>query len=155
MKYLLTVFFLCLVLTLGAQTPQDSVKQAVLSFFGAFHDRDAQGMRQWLHKDAILRRTAPNAQKVHQLKKQSFEDLINGIVAIPDSTQFEERLLDFKIETDGPLAHVWTPYAFYLQGKFHHGGANSIQLFKEGDRWQIIYLVDSRTLEGGHKNDDP
>jgi len=55
-----------------------------------------------------------------------------------------EKLLDYKIQIDGPLAHVWTPYEFYVNGKLSHSGVNSFTLFKEKDAWQIIHIIDTR-----------
>ncbi|MEJ2163003.1 MAG: hypothetical protein P8X60_06715 [Robiginitalea sp.] len=65
---------------------------------------------------------------------------------LPDTLQIQERLLDYQIQTDGAMAHAWTPYEFYLQGKLHHCGVNSFQLFHDGEGWRIIYLVDTRRV---------
>lgn len=148
MKTFLSLICLFTVLTTAAQTEQEQVKSAVNSFFESFHARDAEGMKKWIHTNAQLRRTAPDSTGVQVLREQSFEALINGISSIPDTTQFEEKLLGYAVQVDGPLAHVWTPYEFWLDNKMHHGGANSLQLFKENGIWKIIYLVDSRTTEG-------
>lgn len=148
MKTLITTVFLFFITLSLAQTPEEAVKNTVNSFFTAFHAQDAEGMRKWIHKDAVLRRTAPKENGVQALRDQDFEDLINGIVSMPDTTIFEEKLLSYAIQVDGPLAHVWTPYEFYLDNSLHHAGANSIQLFQQEGMWKIIYLVDSRTSEG-------
>jgi hypothetical protein len=148
MKTLITTVFLFSVTISFAQTPEEAVKSTVNSFFEAFHARDAEGMQKWIHEDALLRRTAPNENGIQTLRDQDFQDLINGIVAMPDATIFEEKLLSYSIQVDGPLAHVWTPYAFYLDNRLHHAGANSIQLFEQKGMWKIIYLIDSRTSEG-------
>ncbi len=148
MKTFITTVFLFSIMLSFAQTPEEAVKNTVNSFFTAFHARDAAGMRKWIHKDALLRRTAPNENGIQALRDQDFEDLISGIVSMPDATVFEEKLLSYTIQIDGPLAHVWTPYEFYLDHTLHHAGANSIQLFQQEGFWKIIYLVDSRTSEG-------
>ena len=108
-------------------------------------------MQSWIHKDALLRRTAPNENGEQALRDQNFQDLISGIVSMPDTPVFEEKLLSYTIQIDGPLAHVWTPYEFWLDNELHHAGANSIQLFQQDGIWKIIYLVDSRTTEGVKK----
>lgn len=148
MKTFLSLFCLLAVVVSTAQVEEEHVKNTVNAFFDAFHSRDAKGMQKWIHPDALLRRTAPDSTGVQVLREQSFEALINGIASMPDTTVFDEKLLSFTIQIDGPLAHVWTPYEFWLDNKLHHAGANSIQLFKEADIWKIIYLVDSRTSEG-------
>jgi len=147
MKHLSTLILLFSVSLSVAQTPEEAVKNTVNSFFESFHARDGEGMKKWIHEDARLQRTAPNAGGIQSLRAQNFEDLIAGIVSIPDTTVFKEKLLSYAIQIDGPLAHVWTPYEFWMDNKLHHSGANSIQLFLEDGIWKIIYLVDSRTSE--------
>lgn len=151
MKSLLTTILLFSITLSFSQTSEEAVKSAVNSFFEAFHGRDAEGMQRSVHKDALLRRTAPNENGVQALRNQDFQDLISGIVSISDTTMFEEKLLSYAIQIDGPLAHVWTPYEFWLDNKLHHTGANSIQLFQEDGIWKIIYLVDSRTSDAVKK----
>jgi hypothetical protein len=74
--------------------------------------------------------------------------LVAGIISMPDSTVFEEKLLSYAIRVHVALAYVWSPYEFRLDAKLHYSGANSIQLFLNSGNWKIIYLVDSRTEEG-------
>ncbi|WP_027076033.1 hypothetical protein [Maribacter antarcticus] len=148
MKCLCILLFFSFSYLGSAQTPDETVKNTVDSFFKAFHARDGKGMNMLIHADARLQRTAPNAEGIQSLRAQNFQDLIAGIVSMPDSTVFEEKLLSYAIQIDGPLAHVWTPYEFWLDAELHHSGANSIQLFLDEGNWKIIYLVDSRTSEG-------
>lgn len=148
MKTFIGLLCLFTVVISTAQTEDEQVKNTVNAFFKAFHARDAEGMQKWIHPDALLRRTAPDSTGVQVLREQSFEALISGIASMPITTMFEEKLLSYTVQIDGPLAHVWTPYEFWLDNKMHHAGANSIQLFKENGIWKIIYLVDSRTTEG-------
>ncbi|MFP3594978.1 hypothetical protein SB689_23835, partial [Chryseobacterium sp. SIMBA_038] len=56
----------------------------------------------------------------------------------------EERIIIEAIHTDGNLASVFTPYSFYLKGKFSHCGANSFQLVKQNEEWKIQYIIDTR-----------
>jgi hypothetical protein len=58
--------------------------------------------------------------------------------------KFEERLLDYSIQVDGAMAHVWTPYEFYVNNKFSHKGVNAFTLFKDNGLWKIVYLIDTR-----------
>ena len=56
--------------------------------------------------------------------------------------KWDERLLDYKVEIDGNLAHVWTPYEFWFNENFSHCGANSFTLAKFDDGWKIIHLIE-------------
>lgn len=40
------------------------------------------------------------------------------------------------------MAHVWTPYGFYVNGALSHTGVNAFTFFKKDDHWGIIHLID-------------
>ena len=94
-KYLVTIIFFFFLSLGAAQTQEEKAKNTVDSFFEAFHNRDGEGMKKWIHGDARLQRTAPNEQGIQSLSGQNFEDLIAGIVSMPDATVFEEKLLSY------------------------------------------------------------
>ncbi len=123
-------------------------KQAVDGFFEAFHLQDSIAMKNQMHSAMVLRTISQSQEGSTHLKNEDVHVFLKSIVNIPDSVQFQERLLDYQIQLDGPLANVWTPYEFWLNGEFHHCGVNSFQLMKEGDSWKIIYLIDTRRKEG-------
>lgn len=146
--------FLCLLLclsglSLAAQDSEnDAVQKTVESFFEAFHNQDSIAIKQVVSTDVILQTVGRNKQGESRMRTEKFDDLIRSITSIPDSIQFQEKLLSFNIQVDGPMANAWTPYEFWLNGSFHHCGVNSFQLFKDGDSWKIIYLIDTRRREG-------
>jgi hypothetical protein len=72
------------------------------------------------------------------------DGFIKAIGSRPDADKWEERLLDYKVKIDGNLAHVWTPYEFWLNDKFSHCGANAFTLAKTDEGWKIVHLIDSR-----------
>jgi hypothetical protein len=45
---------------------------------------------------------------------------------------------------DDGIASVWTPYAFYFEGKFSHCGVNSFQLMNVQGKWKITMITDTR-----------
>ena len=57
---------------------------------------------------------------------------------------WEERLLDYKINIDGNLASVWTPYQLYKNGELSYCGANLFTLVATEDGWKIMTIIDSR-----------
>ena len=122
---------------------QDTPKAAVEKFFVAFHARDTVALRGAMHPTAVLhsvseRRDGP------KLTHETVADLVKSIGSIPADMKFEEKLLAFNEQIDGNMAHVWTPYEFFLNGKRSHGGVNSFQLVREGGQWKIIHLSDTR-----------
>lgn len=67
-----------------------------------------------------------------------------SIASIPLNLKFQEKILRYSIQIDGAMAHVWTPYEFYVNGALSHTGVNAFTLFKKDNHWQIIYLIDTR-----------
>ncbi len=147
---MLLCLLLCLSgLSLAAQgSENEAVQKTVESFFEAFHKQDSTAIKQTVSEDVILQTVGRNKQGESRMRTEKFDDLIRSITSIPDSIQFQEKLLSFNIQVDGAMANAWTPYEFWLNGSFHHCGVNSFQLFKEGDSWKIIYLIDTRRREG-------
>ena len=55
----------------------------------------------------------------------------------------DEPIWDTKIQIDADLASVWTKFAFYLGGKFHHCGVDNFLLHKTDEGWKIFHIVDT------------
>lgn len=121
---------------------EGDVKKTIQVFFEGMHNRDTLKIKS-VCKDIVLQ-SISGTNKGTILKKENTDDFFKSIASIPVDMKIEERLLDYKIQIDGSLAHVWTPYEFYINGKLSHKGVNSFQLFKENDIWKIIYIVDTR-----------
>lgn len=53
-----------------------------------------------------------------------------------------------KVEVDGDLAVVWTPYVFRFGGVVHHVGTNIFNLLKdeENGTWAITGIADTYRL---------
>lgn len=145
-----SVFFLFLVISccLNAQTDDEkSAKQAVMQFFEGFHQKDSVMMQEVVHKDIILQTTYTNKKGEAVLSNQKADGFIKAVVSRADSPIWNEKILSYSIQVDGNMANVWTPYEFWLNGKFLHCGVNSFQLFKDNGTWKIIYLIDTRRKE--------
>ena len=85
------------------------------------------------------------------LVNEDSSKLIQAIANRPADQKWDERLLDYNIQIDGTMAHVWTPYEFWFNDQFSHCGVNSFQLFNDSGNWKIIYLIDTRRREGCQK----
>jgi hypothetical protein len=141
MKNLLFVLLISIHLPLLAQENQP--QKLVEDFFTAFHAKDTLELKELCHSEIILQ-TIANTKEGNTLEDQSYDDFLKSIASIPANMKFEERILQYKVEMDGNLAHVWTPYEFYINEKFSHRGANSFTLFNDNGKWQIIHLIDTR-----------
>jgi len=139
-KLLLLTVILCIQ---GAFAQEADIKKSIQTFFDGLHTRDTTLMKTVCYKHLIL-------ESITEFKGQGkfdfemAENYYDQVSKISPEIKIEERILSYKIQIDGTLAHVWTPYEFYANGKLSHSGVNSFQLFKDEGVWKIIYLVDTR-----------
>lgn len=89
-------------------------------------------------------RTIANTKEGYKLEAENFDDFLKSIATIPANLKIVEKLIDYKVEIDGNLAHVWTPYEFYVNDKLSHIGANAFTLYNDDGKWVIIHLIDTR-----------
>ena len=54
--------------------------------------------------------------------------------------RLEEKQLKFHIERYSNIAHLWSSYVLYSDGKQVARGINSIQLFFDGTRWWTVSI---------------
>jgi len=94
-----------------------------------------------------------HAQTSEEVVKKTIDDFFDGFhkgdstklsLIKPRKDIYEERLLSYKVLVDGNMAHVWTPYEFYVNGQLSHCGVNSFQLFNDNGQWKITYIIDTR-----------
>ena len=137
----------CVLGTAQRSEGQAAVKASIDKFFEGFHQRDTAVMRTVLGQEVFMQRIGRDQEGTPRMKSESIQDFLASMANLPDTLEIQERLLDYRIQIDGDMAHAWTPYEFFLDGKFHHCGVNSFQLFHDGDRWKIIYLVDTRRVD--------
>ncbi|APG59220.1 hypothetical protein [Christiangramia salexigens] len=119
-------------------------KELVIEFFDAFHEQDTTRLRQLAHVGARLESVSLDSDGNTKIKSDKYSDFLKGIVSIPKESVFREELHEFKVEENGLLATVTTPYTFYFNGKMSHCGVNSFQLVKFEENWKIVYLIDTR-----------
>ncbi len=142
-----TVFYLFVLITSTIYSQSDEqaeVKAAVDTFFEGFHKGDTTLMKSVMVDKIIMQTAYRNKEGKDILVTDEPEKLIKAIANRPDDQKWDERLLDYSIQIDGNMANVWTPYEFWFNDTFSHCGVNSFQLFKDGDQWKIIYLIDTR-----------
>lgn len=142
MKKVLLILFLVSLNFLIAQ--EISPKKTVEDFFVAFHKKDTVSLRAISHKWIVMQTIGKDKEGVAMVLVERYDDFIKSISAIPNEMKFEEKLLDFQIQSDGILAHVWTPYEFYVNDTLSHKGVNSFTLVNENDVWKIVHVIDTR-----------
>lgn len=141
------VFYLFLLLTstLFGQTNEKAEVQATINlFFEGFHKGDTSLMKSVMADKVVMQTAYRNKEGKDILVTDNIDKLITAIADRPEDQKWDERLLGYNIQVDGNMANVWTPYEFWFNGEFSHCGVNSFQLFKNGEQWKIIYMIDTR-----------
>ena len=136
-------FFIILGFTNLLSAQDTNPKKVVDDFFIAFHAKDTVALRELCHPEIVMR-TVANTKEGNKLVSENFDDFLKSIATIPANLKILEKLIDYKVEIDGNLAHVWTPYEFYVNDKLSHIGANAFTLYNDNGKWQIIHLIDTR-----------
>lgn len=140
-KYLILIFLFIGVSTVAQK--QD-VQKVIEDFFVAFHQKDTIKLKSVCSDKIILQSISESKTKGNKLTNESSTEFYISISSIPSNMKFNEKILSYTIQVDGTMAHVWTPYKFYINDKLSHSGVNTFTLFKEKDNWKIIYLIDTR-----------
>jgi hypothetical protein len=150
MKYSLLVFTFLLCSTVGQAQKMDTaaVLAPIHQLFEGMMQKDSHVIKQVFHVDAQLSTTYTDSLGQNHLQQQAIQAFITSIGNIPKSVQLEERLLDYEVLIDLPMAIVWTPYEFYVNEKFSHCGVNAFNLFLSDKGWQIVTIMDTRRREG-------
>ena len=122
---------------------EKEIQQTIETFFEAFHQRDSIKLQSVCTEHLVLHSISEsgNGTKFSIEKASNF---YKSIATIPVTMKFEEKILSYNIQIDGAMAHVWTPYEFYVNDKLSHSGVNSFQLFQENGVWKVVYILDTR-----------
>ncbi|MCF1422843.1 nuclear transport factor 2 family protein [Mangrovimonas futianensis] len=148
-RFLRYIAFLVVSVAVGqTSNPEIEVKKTIDTFFEGFHKGDTILMKSVLSDKIVLQTAVKDRQGKDKLLTEELKELTLAIGNRPADQKWDERLLDYKIQVDGNMAHAWTPYEFWFNGQFSHCGVNSFQLFQEDGDWKIIYLIDTRRKQG-------
>src|SRR5690349_20507559 len=114
---------------LSSNAQQQDVKKTIESFFEAFHQKDTIKLKSVCSDKLILQSISESVTKGNKLSEENIKEFYKSIASIPANLKFEEKILKYNIQIDGSMAHVWTPYEFYLNDKLSHSGVNAFTLF--------------------------
>jgi hypothetical protein len=137
------MYFALAIVAQMAAAQEPDIRKTIDSFFEAFHKKDTVLLGNVVDRSAVFHSVVQRGEK-STLQPESREAFMRGIASIPASVAYEEKLLGYEIHIDGNMAHVWTPYEFYVNGVVVHTGVNSFQLFRSPRGWKIVYCIDTR-----------
>lgn len=146
MKFVLSILIVLSANSLISQevfTKADA-RQVIDTFFAGFHEGDTLKMRSVMLAEVPMQSVFATTEGEQKINSSDSKNLLKAIANRPAEQKWDEKLLDYKVQIDGNLAHVWTPYEFWLNGTLSHCGANAFTLAKTEDGWKIIHIIDSR-----------
>lgn len=115
-----------------------AVRATVQRLFDAMEQRDTAVARALLvpgaHMIAIRGDTV-----VTRARAQSDTSFIAQLAT--GKERLLERFWQPTIHVDGPIASVWTPYDFHVDGKFSHCGVDAFSLVRVGDAWKVASIT--------------
>lgn len=137
------IIYLLILLPFYSNAQNQEVENTIKTFFEGFHAKDTTRIKSVCH-DKMLLQSVMEGKKGTKLEEEKASEFIKSFATFPKELKFEERILGYKIQIDGTMAHAWTPYEFYIDGKLSHSGVNSFTLFKENGQWKIVHIIDTR-----------
>ena len=146
-KILFLLTFILVSVFAKSQTTEDSVKATVNNLFIGMQNADTLLLKSTFADGAIFQTIARYKEGNTIVRTETVQGFID-YVGKQTKGETDERIAFGSIKIDGALASVWTPYDFYVGGKFIHCGANSFQLVKIKGAWKIQYLIDTRRKQG-------
>lgn len=120
-----------------------AVRAVVDQLFEGMRRADSGMVRPLFHPRARLITLSGDAVRI----EESVDGFVRSI-GRPRTEVWDERLFNVKVSIDGPLASVWTDYAFYRGPVFSHCGVDHFLLVRQDGAWQIIELADTRRTTG-------
>lgn len=141
MRHLFILLFFGFSISISAQ--EKEIKQSISVFFDGLQTADTLKIQSVCHKEMKLQ-SIMEKNAVGTLFFETNEEFYKSIAGIPKNLKIEERILSYKIQIDGSMANVWTPYEFYIDGKLSHIGTNSFTLLLENNIWKIVHIIDTR-----------
>ncbi|WP_284465044.1 nuclear transport factor 2 family protein [Chryseobacterium sp.] len=134
------IMALLLLISISAFGQQNKdIEKPIRNLFLGMKTADQELVKSAFAENAVLQ----TITKDGTVKSDSIQEFVASVSKFTKG-DLEERIIIEAIHTDGGLASVFTPYSFYLKGKFSHCGANSFQLVKQNEEWKIQYIIDTR-----------
>lgn len=118
----------------------------IKTMFDCMRKGDATRMPDLFEEGAMLESVFFNKEGKTISRQSEIAGFIEA-VGEPHDKVWDERIHNYDINIDGPLAIAWTPYSFYLGEEFSHCGVNVFTFVKSDGEWKIRHLRDTRKRE--------
>ena len=122
----------------AAQSDRDEILAVVQRFFDTIASGDTAAGREIILLDGqyfrLLERD--DSLDVRRTTHRQFLENLSG-----DRQELLERMWDPTVLQQGPMAVVWTPYDFYIDGEFSHCGVDAFNLIQTSEGWKIAGIM--------------
>lgn len=131
----------------AAQDAEPQVMATVEAFMDGLEAKDGAAMRSIAMEDAYLAFVRPSqGDAPDRTQSVRLADAVTSLTDIPG--HIAEPLGDATVLIDGPIAMVWAPYAFYMDGERTHCGIDVFTLMQVDGQWRISTVTYSHLTEG-------
>jgi hypothetical protein len=121
---------------------RDAVLTTVQAFFDTMTAKDVEGARKILVPQGRF-----HAMRMRDGDIRSFSNEEYFAQLQSEKRTFRERMWNPEVRVHGLIATVWTPYDFWIDGKFSHCGIDAFDLIKTKDGWQMAggsYTIENK-----------
>lgn len=111
-----------------------AVLAAVAAFFDTMEARDVAGAERVVIPEAAFTsiRELDGREVVRTASLRSYLDALGTT-----GERWVERMRNPELRIHGPIATVWGPYDFWIDGNWSHCGVDAFDLMKTADGWKI------------------
>lgn len=112
-----------------------AVLLAVERFFETMTSKDAAGARAVLDPEGDFVSVRWNEDGERVVRRSSIREYLERLEA--EKETYLERMWESEVRIHAPIAVVWTPYDFHIDGKLSHCGIDAFQLLQTEAGWII------------------
>ncbi len=151
MKNIFLLFLLVLFsqnFSLAQIADKAALKKAVNTLFEGMKNGDSAAVHAVFHDKVVMQGIHFSEKKQQQVFSNggSLNDFLKAIGTNHDQI-WDEKIGKIKVRIDGPLAHAWCNYQFFIGNNFSHCGVDSFTFVKLNNEWKIVQLIDTRRKE--------
>ncbi|MBB5706081.1 hypothetical protein [Sphingopyxis panaciterrulae] len=123
----------------GADAEAQAVLDTVDRMFDALAAKDPSAMAAVTIADGRATAATIGADGKEKLHFSTWSEFAGRLPGIPGAPV--EKLVDPHVHVEGPIAMIWSPYVFMLDGKLSHCGVNHVDLVKQNGAWRVLNIT--------------
>jgi hypothetical protein len=112
-----------------------AVLLAVQRFFDTMTAKDTAGARTVLDPEGDFVSVRWDDAGEPVVRRASNAAFLERLATLTET--YLERMWESEVRVHGPIATVWTPYDFHVDGKFSHCGVDAFQLLRTPTGWTV------------------